>query len=100
MAQHGSQSACWCGYNDQVNHIHLMTDTFAKTFVNTLMFNIATIVAIVVAVVRYTYRAARVWYNEGGKQVMINNACKLLAFVNKTAEKAYYTLEDAEIVTV
>lgn len=77
-----------------------MTDTFAKTFVNTLMFNIATIVAIVVAVVRYTYRAARVWYNEGGKQVMINNACKLLAFVNKTAEKAYYTLEDAEIATV
>ncbi len=83
-------------YNDQDNHIHLMTDTFFKTFVNTLVYNIATIVAIIVAVVSYTYRAARVWYNEGGREFLITNACKCMAFVNKMAEQAYYRLEDAE----
>lgn len=74
-----------------------MTDTFMKSFVNTLVFNIATIVAVIVATVSYAYRATRVWYNEGGKQVLINNACKCMAFVNKMAEQAYYRLEDAEI---
>lgn len=73
-----------------------MTDTFFKSFTNTLLFNIATIVAIVVAVVSYAYRAARVWYNEGGREFLITNACKLMMFVNKTAERVYYTLEDAD----
>lgn len=74
-----------------------MNTEFFKSFVNTLVLNIATIVAIVVAVVSYTYRAARVWYAEGGKQVLINNACKVMAFVNRTAEGIYYRLEDAEL---
>ena len=73
-----------------------MTDTFFKTFVNTLVFNSATIVAIVVAVVSYTYRAARVWYANGGKEFMINTAANLAAGVNKLSEKIYYTLEDAD----
>lgn len=77
-----------------------MNTEFFKSFVNTLLINIATIAAIVAGVVSYTYRAARVWYANGGKQVMINNACKFMAFVNKTAEQAYYRLEDAEIATV
>jgi hypothetical protein len=77
-----------------------MTDTFFKTFANTLLFNIATIVAIVVAVVSYTYRAARVWYNEGGREFLITNACKVMMFVNKTAERVYYTLEDADTAAI
>lgn len=77
-----------------------MTDTFTKTFVNTLMFNIATIVAVIVAVVSYTYRAARVWYTQGGREFLITNACKVMMFVNKTAERVYYTLEDADTATI
>lgn len=77
-----------------------MTDTFTKAFVNTLLINIATIVAVIVAVVSYTYRAARVWYNEGGREFLITNACKVMMFVNKTAERVYYTLEDAEIAAI
>ena len=77
-----------------------MTDTFLKSFVNTLVINIATIVAVVVAVVTFAYTAAANWYTNGGKQVIINNACKVLAFVNKLSERVYYTLEDAETVNV
>lgn len=77
-----------------------MNTEFFKSFVNTLLFNVATIVAIVVAVVSFTYRAARVWYNEGGREFLINTAAKFAAGVNKLSERVYYTLEDAETVTV
>jgi len=73
-----------------------MNSTFYWRFVDTLVFNIATIAAIVVGIVSFTYRNTREWYADGGKQVMINNACKFMAFVNRTAEKIYYTLEDAD----
>ena len=76
-----------------------MTNTFMKSFINTLIFNVATIVGIVVGVVRYTSTATKVWYNEGGREVLINNACKFMAFINKMAERAYYRLEDAETAT-
>jgi hypothetical protein len=49
-----------------------MTNTFVKSFVNTLVFNIATIAAIVVGVVSYAYRAAKVWYAENGEDVRFN----------------------------
>lgn len=71
--------------------------TFTKTFLNTLLFNIATIVALVVGVVSYAVRAYRVWYANGGKQDLINVGCAVMAFLNKLSEKAYYTLEDAEV---
>ena len=77
-----------------------MNNTFVKSFVNTLIFNIATIAAIVVGVVKFTYTAVANWYKNGGKQVMINNACKVLMFVNKSAEQVYYHLEDADIAAV
>lgn len=67
-----------------------------KPFINTLIFNIATIAAIVVGIVSYTYRAARVWYNNGGREFLINTAAKLTAGVHKLTEKIYFTLEDAE----
>ena len=77
-----------------------MTNPFSKIFVNTLVLNVATIVAIVVGTVSFTYSATRDWYTNGGKQVIINNACKMLALINKISERVYYTLEDAEEVTV
>jgi len=73
-----------------------MNNTFFKSFLNTLLFNVATIVAIVVGIVSYTYRAARVWYNEGGREFLINAAANFAAGVHKLSEKIYFTLEDAE----
>jgi hypothetical protein len=51
-----------------------------KPFINTLVFNIATIVAIVVGVVSYAYRAFRVWYAENGEDVLYNVNFRLSEF--------------------
>jgi hypothetical protein len=67
-----------------------------KPFVNTLLFNIATIVAVVVAVVSYAYRALAQWYFTGGREQLIAAASKVTYVMNKLTEKAYYTLEDAQ----
>ena len=77
-----------------------MNTDFYWRFVNTLMFNLATIAAVVMAVVSFTYRGIREWYINGGKQQLTNNTCKLLQFVNKTAERLYYKIEESETVTV
>lgn len=77
-----------------------MTDTFLKSFVNTLVFNIATIAAVIVGVVSYANRAARVWYANGGREFLMTAAANVAAGVNKLSERVYYTLEDAETVNV
>lgn len=74
-----------------------MNTDFFKSFLNTLLFNVATIAAIVVGIVSYTYRGARVWYNEGGREFLINAAANFAAGVHKVSERVYYTLEDAEV---
>lgn len=74
-----------------------MTDAFFKSFVNTLIFNVATIVAIVVGIVSYAYRAAAKWYANGGRETIIAAASKVVFTFNKLSEKVYYTLEDAEV---
>ena len=73
-----------------------MNNTFFKSFVDTLIFNIATIVAIVVAVVSYTYKATRVWYNNGGREFLMTAAANVALMFNKLTERVYYCLEDAE----
>ncbi len=73
-----------------------MNTDFFKSFLNTLLFNVATIAAIVVGIVSYTYRGARVWYNEGGREFLINAAANFAAGINKLSEKIYFKLEDAE----
>ena len=73
-----------------------MNDTFFKSFLNTLLFNIATIAAVIVGVVGYAYRAARVWYANGGREFLMSAAANAAAGVNKLSEKIYFTLEDAE----
>ena len=77
-----------------------MNNTFVKSFMNTLVFNIATIVAVVVAVVSYTYKAARVWYNNGGREFLMTAAANGALKFNKLTERVYYTLEDAELAWV
>lgn len=67
-----------------------------KPFLNTLIFNIATIVAIVVGVVSYAYRALAQWYFTGGREQLIAAASKVSYLANKMTEKIYFTLEDAE----
>ena len=57
-----------------------MTNTFMKTFVNTLMINIATIAAIVVGIVSYAYRAFKVWYAENGEDLRWNVNFQLSEF--------------------
>lgn len=74
----------------------MTSSMFFKTFLHTLLFNIATIAAIVVGVVSYTYRAARVWYANGGREFLMSAAANAAAKVNKLSEKIYYNLEDAE----
>lgn len=71
--------------------------TFTKSFFDTLLFNLATIVAVVVAIVSYTYRATAKWYFSGGREQLIAAASKVVFTLNKLSEKAYYTLEDAEV---
>lgn len=73
-----------------------MNDTFFKSFLNTLLFNIATIAAVIVGVVSYAYRAAKVWYANGGREFLMSAAANAAAGVNKLSERVYYTLEDAE----
>ncbi|UNH61130.1 hypothetical protein SSZBM1_13 [Synechococcus phage S-SZBM1] len=81
----------------QLNKLNDQFDAVIEhPFVNTLLLNIATIAAIIVGVVSYAYSGLREWYNNGGKHQIINNSCKVLQFVNKTAEGIYYKLEDAE----
>jgi hypothetical protein len=51
-----------------------------KTFVNTLMINIATIAAIVVGIVSYAYRAFKVWYAENGEDLRYDVSFQLAEF--------------------
>lgn len=46
-----------------------MNTEFFKSFTNTLLFNLATIAAVIVGLVSYAYRAFRVWYAENGEDV-------------------------------
>ena len=74
----------------------MMLDSFMKPFINTLLFNLATIAAFIVGVVSYAYRATAKWYFSGGRESMIAAASKVVFVVNKLSEKIYFTLEDAE----
>jgi hypothetical protein len=67
-------------HTNQVNQISRMTNTFMKAFVNTLMINLATIAAVIVGVVSYAYRAAKVWYAENGEDLRYDVSFQLAEF--------------------
>jgi hypothetical protein len=72
-----------------------LPDLNMKIFINTLLFNLATIAAIVVGIVSYAYRALAQWYFTGGREQLIAAASKVSYLANKLTEKAYFSLEDA-----
>jgi hypothetical protein len=58
----------------------MISNTFMKSFTNTLVFNLATLAAIVVGVVSYAYRALRVWYADNGEELRWNVSFQLAEF--------------------
>jgi len=79
------------------NRFDSMNTDFYWRFINTLMINIATIAAIVVGVVSFTYRSTLEWYNNGGREFLMTAAANVALMFNKLTERVYYTLEDAEL---
>jgi len=76
------------------NRFDSMNTDFYWRFVDTLMFNIATIAAAIVAVVSFTYRSTREWYANGGKEQLGNVTMRVLQFVNTWSELLYYRVEN------
>jgi hypothetical protein len=67
-----------------------MNNEFVKSFVSTLMYNVATLVAIIVGVSLFIKNSATVWYNNGGKEILLRYTQRVLLFVSVTTERAYY----------
>lgn len=74
-----------------------MNNEFVKSFVSTLMYNLATVVAIIVGVALFIKQAATVWYNNGGKEFLLKYTKQFLLFVSVTTEKAYYWVCDVTL---
>ena len=71
-----------------------MNNEFVKSFVSTLMYNLATLVAIIVGVSLFIKNLATVWYNNGGKETLLCYTQRVLLFVTNSTEKAYYWVCD------
>jgi hypothetical protein len=72
-------------------------NSFYWTFIDTLVYNVATIAAIVVAVYQFLIRA----YNENnGNEKIRSLTVKVLFFVNKITGKIYSELYKEEVVAV
>jgi hypothetical protein len=67
-----------------------MNNEFVKSFVSTLMYNLATLVAIIVGVALFVANRAQQWYNSGGRETLLKYTQRVLLFVSSTTEKAYY----------
>jgi hypothetical protein len=71
-----------------------MNNEFVKSFVSTLMYNLATVVAIIVGVSLFIKNSATVWYNNGGKETLLRYTQRALLFVSVSTEKLYYWVCD------
>jgi hypothetical protein len=74
-----------------------MNNEFVKSFMSTLMYNLATLVAIIVGVFLFIKNSATVWYNNGGKETLLRYTQRVLLFLNVTTEKAYYGVCDVTL---
>jgi hypothetical protein len=74
-----------------------MDNQFVKSFVSTLMFNLATVVAIIVGVTLFVSNRVSDWYNSGGRETLLKYTQRVLLFVNTTTEKAYYGVCDVTL---
>jgi hypothetical protein len=67
-----------------------MNNEFVKSFMSTLMYNLATVVAIIVGVALFVANSVSNWYNSGGRETLLKYTQRVLLFVSSTTEKAYY----------
>jgi hypothetical protein len=71
-----------------------MNNEFVKSFVSTLMYNLATLVAIIVGVSLFVANRVSDWYNSGGRDSLLKYTQQFLLFVTNSTEKAYYWVCD------
>ena len=71
-----------------------MNNEFVKSFVSTLMYNVATLVAIIVGVSLFVANRVSDWYNSGGRDSLLKYTQQFLLFVTSSTEKAYYWVCD------
>lgn len=71
-----------------------MNNEFVKSFVSTLMYNLATLVAIIVGVSLFIKNSATDWYNKGGRETLLKYTQQFLLFVTNSTEKLYYWVCD------
>ena len=79
-----------------------MNNEFVKSFVSTLMYNLATLVAIIVGVSLFVANRVSDWYNSGGRDSLLKYTQQFLLFVTNSTEKAYYwvcDVTDSELST-
>ena len=71
-----------------------MNNQFVKSFVSTLMYNVATLVAIIVGITVFVANSVSNWYNNGGRETLLEYTQRFLLFVTTSTEKAYYWVCD------
>jgi hypothetical protein len=71
-----------------------MNNQFFTSFVSTLMYNLATLVAIIVGVTLFIKNSATVWYHNGGQDTLLRYTQRFLLFVSISTEKLYYWVCD------
>jgi hypothetical protein len=74
-----------------------MNNQFVKSFVSTLMYNLATVVAVIVGVTVYVTNRVSDWYNSGGRNTLLRYTQRVLLFLNVSTEKAYYGVCDVTL---
>jgi hypothetical protein len=74
-----------------------MNNEFVKSFVSTLMYNLATVVAIIVGVTLFVANRVSDWYNSGGRETLLKYTQQFLLFVSSSTEKAYYWVCDVTL---
>jgi len=64
------------------------------TFIQKMMFHVATILAFWVGVVTYAAKGVREWYSNGGQESIALFTMKVLQFINSVSESLYYSVEE------
>ena len=71
-----------------------MKNQFVNSFVSTLMYNVATLVAVIVGVALFVRNSVSNWYNNGGEELLLKYTQQFLLFVTSSTERAYYWVCD------
>jgi hypothetical protein len=79
---------------NQNQFLTTMKNQFVNSFVSTLMYNVATLVAVIVGVALFVRNSVSNWYNSGGRETLLEYTQQFLLFVTTSTEKAYYWVCD------